>query len=116
NTELLHLVGNELQHFMYQLAFVDFAFAAKIDQLAVKSVARGSPAVFVNQAPGIVSKRDVLLSQLVQLEHDCLHQCSQRDGVIYARLRIADAEFNGVEKRMQPDVPPNLLRVVNAAG
>jgi hypothetical protein len=43
-----------------------------------------------------------------------LHQRGERDGILNARLRIANSEFDRVEKRMQPDVPPDLLRIVDA--
>ena len=52
----------------------------------------------------------------MQLDHDRLDHGGQRDRVVDARLGIADAELERVEKRMEPDVPPDLFRVVDAVG
>src|SRR5262249_34101803 len=81
---------------------------------AVQSVARRTPAVFVDQTLWITTESDVVAAQLLQLGDDRLHKCRQRYGVIDARLRIANPKLNGVEKRMQPNVPPNLLCVIDA--
>ena len=50
----------------------------------------------------------------MQLDDDRLNDRGERDGVIHARLRITDADLEGVEKRVEPDVPPNLFRVIDA--
>ena len=88
----------------------------EIDQLAIEAIAPGPPAVLVDQPARIHSKCDILLAQLVQFDDDSLHQRRQRDGILHAGLRIADAEFDGVEKGMEPNIPPNLFRIVDAIG
>ena len=45
----------------------------------------------------------------MQFDNDGLNQRGQRDRVVDPRLGIADAELESVEKRMQPDVPPDFL-------
>ena len=44
---------DEFEHFVEQAARLDFRFAAEIDQLAVEPVARGAPAVLIDDAPAI---------------------------------------------------------------
>ena len=62
----------------------------------------------------IATEGYVVTAQFLQFENNRLHQSRQRDGVVNARLRIANPKFNGVEKRMQPHVPPNLFRIIDA--
>ena len=54
--------------------------------------------------------------QLVKLRHGRLDQRGDRDGLVRAHRNIADAELDGVEEWMRPDVPPDLLRVIDAVG
>src|SRR5438045_7050824 len=115
-TEFVYFSGNEFEHLVEQLALVHFALASEIDQFAVKSVAAGAPAIFVDQAARILSESNILLTQLVQFDNDRLHHCRQRDRVFHPRLRVADAKLDRVEKRMQSDVPPDLFRVIDATG
>ena len=50
----------------------------------------------------------------MQLENDRLHQRRERDRVVHAGLGIANSELERVEERMEPDVPPDLLGVIDA--
>ena len=113
-SQFLDFIGNKFEHFLEQLALVYFAFPTEIDQLAVESVTASAPSVFVEQTFLIATEGHVITAQFLQFENNRLHQSRQRDGVVNARLRIANPKFNGVEKRMQPDVPPNLLRIIDA--
>ena len=46
--QFVHFSGDELEHFVEQLALVHFAFAPEIDQFSIETVARGTPSIFVN--------------------------------------------------------------------
>ena len=50
----------------------------------------------------------------MQLGHDRLHHRGQSDSVVHAGLGVADSKLDRVEERMEPDVPPNLFRVIDA--
>ena len=54
--------------------------------------------------------------QLEQLGNDRLDQRGDGKRVIHARLRIAHADFECVEERVQANVPPDFLRVIDAPG
>ena len=54
--------------------------------------------------------------QFLQLDHDGLHHGGERDRVVDPRLRIANAKLDCVEERVQTDVPPDFLCVVDAPG
>src|SRR5439155_23477901 len=45
-----------------------------------------------------------------------LNQSCNCKRVLDTRLRVAHAHFQRVEKWVQPDVPPEFLRVIDAAG
>src|SRR5436309_15640591 len=54
--------------------------------------------------------------QFVQPNDYCLDEGGERERIVDTRLRIANANFQRVEKWMQPNVPPDFLRVIDAAG
>src|SRR5437588_11545782 len=101
---------------MDETARLHFATPPKIDQLSIKPVTRGPPAILINQAPRINPEGRVLPQQLVELADDCLHHRRQRNRVFDAALGIANPKLQSVEKRMEPNVPPDFLRVINAVG
>ena len=53
---------------------------------------------------------------IVQLGDDRLNQGRHRQRVVDPRLRVAHANLERVEKWMEPNVPPDFLRVIDAAG
>src|SRR5439155_4555556 len=81
---------------------------------AVESVTASAPSVFVEQTFLIATEGHVVAAQFLQFENNRLHQSRERNGVVNARLSIANPKFNGVEERVQPDVPPNLLWIIDA--
>ena len=107
---------DELEELVHETARLHFRFAPEIDQLAVQPVARRAPAVLIDHAAAIDAEAQVLLLQFVQPHDDGLDDRRHRDRVVDARLRIADSHFERVEERMEPDVPPDLLRVIDAVG
>src|SRR5262249_16979214 len=114
--KLANLGRNKLEQFIEQTARFDFRFAAKVDQFAIDSVTRRSPAIFIEQTPPINTKGRVVAKQLEELGNDCLDQGGDREGVVHARLGIADADFERIENRMESNVPPNFLWIIDAAG
>src|SRR2546428_12340814 len=101
---------------MQKAARLNLGFLAEIDQFSVNSVTRGAPSVFVEKPTTINAKRDVLSKQLVESRNHSLSQGRDRQRVVDARLRIAHTHFQRVEERMQANVPPNFLRVIDATG
>src|SRR5258707_15656152 len=54
--------------------------------------------------------------QLIKLRHGSLNQGSQRDGLIRAHRNVAYPELNRIKEWMRPDVPPDLLCIIDAVG
>src|SRR5260370_32205038 len=54
--------------------------------------------------------------QLIKLRYRGLNEGPQRDGLIGAHRNVAHPEFDRVKERMRPNVPPDLLRVIDAVG
>src|SRR2546423_14344323 len=108
--------GNKFHQLVEQTAGLDFLFAAKIDELAFDAVTRGAPAILIEQPAAINAEGRILPEQFVELRNYGLDQGGDREGIVDARLRIADAHFQGVEKWMEPDVPPDFLGVIDATG
>ena len=50
----------------------------------------------------------------MKLRDHRLNQSRDRERVVHARLCIAHAHLQCVEEWMQPDVPPDFLRVIDA--
>src|ERR1700726_1262235 len=63
-----------------------------------------------------MAKREVSLVKFVQLCNHCLAERRYCDCLIQAHRYVANAELQGREVRMRPDVPPYLLRVIDAVG
>src|SRR4029077_1753647 len=89
---------------------------AKVDQLSIDTVSRRAPAIFVEQTPPINAEGRVSSKELEQFRDDRLDQGGDRKRVVHARLGVADADFKSVEHRMQPNVPPDFLGIVDATG
>ncbi len=53
--------------------------------------------------------------QFEELRDDRLDQRGNRECIVDAGLRIADPDFEGVEKRMEANVPPDLFCIIDAA-
>ena len=54
--------------------------------------------------------------QFEQFGDDGLNQRRDRQGVVDPRLGIANPKFQRVENGMQPNVPPDFFRVIDATG
>ena len=93
-----------------------FRFPAEIDQFSVDAVARCAPPVFVQKTTPVNPESGVSPEQFEKLGDDRLNQCRNRERVVYAGLGIAHAHLERIEERMQPDVPPDFFRVVDATG
>src|SRR5947209_2781948 len=52
--------------------------------------------------------------QLVKLDHSRLNQRRQCDGLVEAQRNVADAYLERIEEWVRPDVPPDLLGIVDA--
>ena len=52
----------------------------------------------------------------MQLRDDRLDQRRDREGVVHAGLRVADAHLECVEEGMQSNVPPDFFGIVDAPG
>ena len=99
-----------------KLRVFHFRFPAEIDQFSVDAVARRAPAIFIQKTTPVNPESGVLPEQFVKLGDDRLDQRRNRERVVHARLSIAHAHLERVEERMQPDVPPDFFRVIDATG
>ena len=114
--EFVEHIVHELEILEHQLARRHFLFLAEVDQLAVQAVAGGAPLVLHDQGAAVHAEPLVPRMQLVQLHHRGLDQRGERERFVGAHRDVADPHFDGREKRMRPDVPPDLLGVVDRVG
>ena len=112
--QLVDHVVHELDQLEGQIAHRHLGFLAEVDQIAVEAPARGAPLVLFDQRAAIQAEAHVLRVELVQLHDDGLRHGGDRNGVLDPRRHVADAELQRAERRMRPDVPPDLLAVVDA--
>src|SRR6266404_7330862 len=65
-SELGYFVSNKLDEFVNQTACFRFLLPTEVNELAVNPIARGAPAIFIEQTPSVNPERDVLPKQFVQ--------------------------------------------------
>src|SRR5450755_4340132 len=111
--KLVDDVVNELEELFHQDFERDFAFLAEIDELALDSPPGAAPLVLLDERVAVVAKAEVLRPQLKELGADRLDERGDRDGLVEPHGHVADAEFDGLKERMGPQVPPDLLAVVD---
>src|SRR5882724_4390099 len=114
--KLVDDVVHELKVFQNQVTFGDFAFFAEVDQLPADAITRGAPLVLHDKGTAILAETLVARVQLVQFDHRRLNQSRQRNRLVKTQRDIADPDLERVKERMRPDVPPDLLRIVDALG
>ena len=114
--EFIHHVINEFEQLVDEVAGGDLLLFAEIDHLALDAVAGGAPAVLVDQAGAVGAETEVVAVELVELGDDGLHDRGEADGFVHSHRDVAHAELQRVEERVEADVPPDLLRVVDAPG
>src|SRR3954454_6208862 len=112
--EIVEHVVDELEEFEREIAHRHLAPLAEVDQLAVDAPPRSAPLVLFDQRPVVAAEPEIARPQPVQLDDDRLRE--RRDGDRRARRRrhVADPELQRAERRMRPQVPPDLLAVVDA--
>ena len=65
--EFVDFGRNEFEQFIDQAAGLDFSLSAEIDQFAVNAIARGPPAIFIEQAAAINTEGRISAEQFVEL-------------------------------------------------
>src|SRR6266542_613246 len=80
------------------------------------AISRRVPSVLILKTTPVNSKGRVLPQKFEKLGNDCLDQRRDCKRVIHPGLGIADAHLQRIEERVQPNVPPDFLRVINATG
>lgn len=107
-------IVHPIEVFEEQFAFGDFAFLAEVDEHAeMVPVPRRAPLVFHQQGAAVDAPALILGVQAVELDHRRLDERRDRDCLLYAQRDVADPHFERVEHRVRPDVPPDLLGVVD---
>src|SRR5215213_1714113 len=114
--ELIDNVIDEREQFENQTAHRDFLLYAEVDQLPVEAPPHRPPLVLLNKGAPVEAEPHVLFIELVQLRDNSLNQGGEADDLIDARRDVTDADFEGREEGMRPDVPPYLFRVIDAPG
>ena len=88
----------------------------QIHHRRLEAVARGQPLVLGGEDP--VVRRDLVagVEPLAVVLHERLAVRGDRDDVVELRDRVADADLDRPEPWVQPDVPPDVRVVGDAAG
>src|SRR6185295_20157892 len=89
---------------------------AEVDHLRVDAPAARPPLVLEDQGAPVFPPPEILLAQLEELHADRLDERRDRHGLVHPHGNVADAELDRVEEGVRPQVPPDLLAVVDAVG
>src|SRR6267378_6242504 len=92
-----------------KVAHGHFGLLAEIDELAFDAVAGGAPLVFLDEGAAVDAKAHVAGVEAVELDDNGLGEGGDGYGFFDFGGDIAHAEFEGAERRMRADVPPDFL-------
>src|SRR5207247_10833655 len=87
----------------------------EIHHRRLEPVARGKPLVLSRQDPVVGRDLFTAVVPLAVVLDERLTERSQRDGVLDPGDGVADPNLDGAKARMQPDVPPDVRVVGDAA-
>jgi hypothetical protein len=110
-----HII-NEIKQFVDQNPGIHFGFFSKIDHAAINTIATGPEFIFIDQSPAVHHEIEVLAPEFVQFGTQCLEDTRYRNRFLNCHRNIADPELNRIEKRMNPQIPPDLFRIVDTVG
>src|SRR5207237_5521327 len=113
-SQLVEHILEEVEQLDREIAHWHLLAAAEINQLTVDPPARRPPLVLLDERAGINPEPQVILAHAIHLHHDGLGERGERDRHARRRRHVADAEFERAERRVRPQVPPQLLPVVDA--
>src|SRR3984893_16924597 len=112
--ELVNHIVDELEQLHGKLAHRYFLALAEVDQLAVEAPAGRAPLVLFDERARIAAEAEIARAQAIELDDDGLRQRGDRNRCARRRRHVAHPEFQRAEGWMRPQVPPDLLRVVDA--
>src|SRR4030095_4636907 len=104
----------KIQEFIDQDPGIYFFLFSKSSESAIDAVSAGPPFVFIDQCPGVLNKVQILRAQLIDFCANSLEQGGKSNGFFNGHRDITNAEFNSIEKRMNPQVPPYFFSIINA--
>src|SRR6185312_9434368 len=113
-SKFLNIVTDEIKVFEHQVLQWHFFFLAEVDELALDAVARCAELILHDQCAPVYPIALVGCMKLVQHRHGGLNEGSDGERFVELHGDIADANFQSIEERMRPDIPPNLLAIVDA--
>ena len=113
-SQLVDNVVDQVEILEHQFLDRHFFLFAEVDELAFQAVTASAKLVFADERAAVYT---IALVGGMQLpKHQCrgLNQRSDGQSLVQPHGKIAHAYFDGFEERMRPDVPPDLLAVVDA--
>src|SRR5438477_3926779 len=97
-----------------QIANGNLRLLTEVDQLAVQAPADCSPLVFLNERAPIKTKAHIHPIELGKFRDYRLNERGERNDFVDSRRYVTDAKLQGRECRVRADIPPYLLRFVDA--
>src|SRR4051812_37656433 len=108
-----HIV-DKFEQLAGKLAHRHLAPLAEVDQLAVDAPAGGAPLVLFDQRAMIAAEPEIAFAEPIQLDDDRLRERGDGDRRARGGRHVADTELERPESRLRPQIPPDLLAVVDA--
>src|ERR1700730_1234384 len=111
--KIVHDVVDEGQQFDGEITHGHFGFLAEVDQFALDAVASGTPFIFFDERAAVNAKAHIAGVEAMQFYDDGLRECGDGHGFFDFGGDIAHAEFEGAERGMRTNVPPDFLAAVD---
>ena len=112
--ERVEHVVDEREQLFGEVAHRYFRLLAEVDELRVHPAPHRAPLVLLDEAGHVPAEAEVPPPEHDQLRADGLDQARDAEGLVDLRRRVAHAELDGRIEGMRPQIPPDLLPVVDA--
>src|SRR5881628_1183269 len=107
-------VVDEFEQLDREITHRDLLLLAKVDEARVHPAPHRAPLVLLDETRRVASEADVLIAEDEELRADRLDERSDAERLLDAGRCVADTELDGRVERVRPQVPPDLLPIVDA--
>src|SRR5205823_5917226 len=114
--EIVDDVVDESEPLLGEVGHRHLPLLAPVDELAGNAVAGRAPLVLGDERRWVLAEPEILLTKLQELRDRRLHERDDAHRLVDARRGVADPELDRRVQVVRPEIPPDLLAVVDGVG